>query len=138
MLKKKSINFILLVIGLCLVSVSLFLKLEEMKSVEGIMIGLGAGLIGMSIANIYMRHLEERNPEISEQNNIELKDERNIMIRNKAKAKAADVTQWLIMGIAYITIIINAPLWVTVLTVAVFLIYNVAGVYYMNKYQKEM
>ena len=60
------------------------------------------------------------------------------MIRNKAKAKVGDITQWLIMGIAYITIVIDAPLWVTLVVVGVFLLKNALEVYFMNKFQKEL
>lgn len=60
------------------------------------------------------------------------------MIRNKAKAKVGDIIQWLIMGIAYITIVIDAPLWVTLVVVGVFLLKNVLEVYFMNKFQKEL
>ena len=42
---------------------------------------------------------------------IELQDERNILIRQKAKAKSADIIQWLMMIIAYFAIFANAPLW---------------------------
>lgn len=60
------------------------------------------------------------------------------MIRNKAKAKVGDIIQWLIMGIAYITIVIDAPLWVTLVVVGVFLLKNVLEVYFMNRFQKEL
>jgi len=42
------------------------------------------------------------------------------------------------MVIVYITIIISAPLWVTLVVVAVFLAYTIIAMYFMNKYQKEM
>lgn len=138
MLKKKSFYFFTMFIGICLIGVSLALRSEELKSISGVLIGVGAGLFGVSIVNLYMKKLEEKNPDIKKQNQIDLKDERNITIRNRAKAKAGDITQWLIMGIAYITILINAELWVTLVVVGVFLMYNVLGLYFTNKYQQVM
>ncbi len=118
MLKKKSFYIATLVLAICLIVVSPFLRGEELKSISGICIGIGAGLLGMSIANLLMKRMEENNPEMMKQSEIEFKDERNTLIRYKAKAKTADIIQWCIMGVAYITILINAPLWVTLVTVA--------------------
>ncbi|MNN71685.1 hypothetical protein D3C81_1876440 [compost metagenome] len=79
-----------------------------------------------------------RNPDIEKQAAIDYHDERNMIIRNQAKAKAGDLTQWLIMAIAYITILISAPLWVTLAVVIVFLIYHFMSSYLIFKYQKNM
>ncbi|GMQ57744.1 hypothetical protein AN1V17_21390 [Vallitalea sediminicola] len=138
MLKKKLFYIVTLILGIILIGVSFFFKGEELKSISGMCMGIGSGLFGMSVANIFMKNLEQKNPEKMKLNEIEFKDERNTMIRYRAKAKAGDISQWFIMGIAYLTIIINAPLWVTLATVCVFLLYNVIGVYLMAKYQKEM
>ncbi len=138
MLKKKSFYISTLILGLTLIGVSFLFKGEDLKSISGVLIGIGAGLFGMSIANILMKNLEQKSPKKMKLNEIEFKDERNTIIRNRAKAKAGDIIQWFIMGIAYLTIIINAPLWVTLATVCVFLLYNILGVYLMTKYQKEM
>lgn len=138
MLKKKKFYMVTLIIGIVLIGVSYLFKGEDLKSISGVLIGIGSGLFGMSIANILMKNLEQKNPNMMKQNEIEFKDERNTIIRYRAKAKAADIIQWFIMGIAYLTIIINAPLWVTLATVCVFLLYNILGVYFMTKYQKEM
>ncbi len=138
MLKKKSVYVITLILGIILICASFLFKGDELKTVSGVLIGIGTGLFGMSLANLYMKHFEKKNPEVMKQNEIEFKDERNTVIRNKAKAMAGDITQWFIMAIAYVTIIINAPLWVTLATVCVFILYNILGVYFMKKYQKEM
>lgn len=135
---KRSFYFATLITGICCIIASLFFKSEEVKLISGLLIGIGAGLSGMSVANLVMKHLERKNPELEKQAEIEYKDERNTMIRNRAKAKAGNITQWLIMGIAYITIIVSTPLWVTLTVIVVFLIYNAIVIYLMNKYQKEM
>lgn len=116
----------------------IFLKGEVAKSISGICIGIGAGLFGMSISNLWLINFNQKHPDELKQSQIEFSDERNTMIRNKAKAKAADIIQWFIMGIAYITIMINAPLWVTLTIVGVFLLKYVFELYFMNKYQKEL
>lgn len=138
MLKKKSFYIITLILGIALIGVSFLFKGEDLKTISGLAIGIGSGLFGMSIANIIMKNLEQKDPEGMKQKEIEFKDERNTIIRYRAKAKAADIIQWFIMGIAYLTIIISAPLWVTLTTICVFLLYNILSIYLMNKFQKEM
>ena len=138
MLKKWSFYILMLIIGICCIGTSFFFNDATMKPVAGSLIGIGAGLIGMSLANLVMKQMERKNPTLEKQSQIDYYDERNTMIRNRAKAKAGDITQWLIMGIAYITILISAPLWVTLVVVIVFLIYHFIGLYLINKYQKEM
>lgn len=138
MLKKTSYYVICLIVGLCLVAISFILKDSDFSKIAGIFIGLGAGLIGMSIANLYMKRIEKKNPDATKQNEIDFKDERNTMIRYKAKAKAGDIIQWFIMGITYVMILIDAPLWLILCTTAVFLLYAILAIYYMSKYQKEM
>ena len=83
-------------------------------------------------------HLEKTDPEIAKQNEIEYADERNTMIRNMAKAKAGDMIQWFIMGIAYITILTGTPLWVTLAVVGVFLLRYILELYFTGMYQKKM
>lgn len=138
MLKKRSLYLVMLIIGICCIGASFIFNDATMKPVAGSLIGIGAGLMGISIANLIMKHMERKNPELEKQSQIDYNDERNTMIRNRAKAEAGDITQWLIMGVAYITILISAPLWVTLAVVIVFLIYHFIGIYLMNKYQKEM
>jgi hypothetical protein len=110
----------------------------ELNSHAGILLGTGAGVIGASIAKLYFISLEKKNPDMIKENEIELQDERNVLIRQRAKAKSADITQWLIMIIAYLEIFVNAPLWIILLTVGIFVLYNIIQIYYINKFNKEM
>ncbi|MDF2800843.1 MAG: hypothetical protein K0S61_746 [Anaerocolumna sp.] len=136
--KKTNFFIAMLFLGICCIIISLFIHSDDNKAISGILIGIGTGFVGMSIANFVNIHMENKNPEYKKQSRIDLDDERNILIRNRSKAKAGDITQWLIMIIAYITILISAPLWVTLVVVMVFLLYNILNLYFMSKYQKEM
>lgn len=138
-MNKKSIFYIvMLLLGICCVIISLFIHGEEVKAISGILIGVGSGFVGMSVINFVNIHIENKNPEYKKQSLIDLNDERNTLIRNRSKAKAADITQWFIIVIAYITILISAPLWVTLVVIMVFLLYNFLSIYFMAKYQREM
>ncbi len=138
MKKKAAYYVVMLIFGICCIVASFFFNNEEVKPIAGILIGLGSGFIGLSISNLVMKHIERKDPQLAIHAQIDYYDERNTIIRNRAKAKAGDITQWLIMAIVYITIFISAPLWATLAVVVVFLIYNFIGLYLISKYQKEM
>jgi len=138
MLNRKSFYIIIMVIGISLIATSILFRGEELKTIYGVILGIGVGLFGISAGKLVMKYLEAKNPKMGKQNEIEFKDERNTVIRNRAKSKAADITQWFILGIGYITIIISAPLWVTIVTVSVFLLYTILWIFFTIKYQKIM
>jgi len=138
MLRKKSFYLTTLVLGFVLVVAGFLLKEMVVKSIAGVMFGVGAGLFGMSLANLYMKALEDKNPEIKRQNEIEAFDERNTAIRNRAKAKSADIIQWFIIVLGYLTILIDAALWVTLSTVVVFALYHVLSAHFTKRFQREM
>ena len=135
-MQKKSMFYISgIIISVIMIILSQFV---ELNSHSGILLGTGAGIIGASIAKLYTINLEKKNPDMIKENEIELQDERNVLIRQRAKAKSADITQWLIMIIAYLEIFVNAPLWIILLTVGIFVLYNIIQIYYINKFNKEM
>ena len=135
-MQRKSMFYIsALIISIIMIILSQFV---ELNSLSGILLGTGAGVFGANIAKLYSINLEKKNPDIIKENEIELKDERNVLILQKAKAKSADITQWLIMLVAYLEILVNAPLWITLVTIGIFVLYNIIQIYYVNKFNKEM
>ena len=135
-MQKKSMFYITaIIISVIMIILSQFV---ELNSHSGILLGTGAGVLGANIAKLYFISLEKKNPDIIKENEIELKDERNVLILQKAKAKSADITQWLIMLVAYLEILVNAHLWITLVTIGIFVLYNIIQIYYVNKFNKEM
>ena len=126
MQKKSTFYIMAITISVLMIFLSQFV---ELNSHSGILLGTGAGVIGASIAKLYIINLEKKNPDMIKENEIELQDERNVLIRQRAKAKSADIMQWLIMLIAYLTIFVNAPLLITLLTVCIFVLYNIIQIY---------
>ncbi len=135
MQKKSRFYTMAIIMSVIMIILSQFV---ELNSHSGILLGTGAGVIGASISKLYFINLEKKNPEIIKENEIELQDERNVLIRQRAKAKSADITQWLIMLVAYLEIFVNAPLWIILVTVGIFVLYNIIQIYYINKFNKEM
>jgi len=138
MFKKTYPYVIALVLGLVMVALSFMFNGEEQKVISGILIGIGAGLFGMGTANLIMKRYEKRNPSVVRQSEIEYKDERNTIIRNKARAMAGNIIHWLFVAIAFVAIIIGAPLWLTLGAYGLFLLYDVLTFIFMHRYQKQM
>lgn len=137
MLSKKS-NIILTIIGLILLIAGFILRVNSPKELHSSMVALGISLAGVGLAELFYKKVESKNPDLEYKNKVEFEDERNTMIRNKAKARAGDIVQWMIIGIAYITMLMGTSLWITLGIVLVFLSYNFIGLYLMDRYQKKM
>jgi len=138
-MKNKKILFIGLgLLGLVMIATSIFFESQLSDNISGIMLGLGSGLVGLTAANFYMMRRRQVSPDLVKQEEIEFKDERNTLIRYRAKALAGDILQWTIMILAFFCILTNQSLWMTLLAVGLFLSYNVWGLYFMWKFQKEM
>lgn len=138
MLKKTYIYVITLVLGAVLAALGFLLTDIAAKALCGVLIGVGAGLFGMSVANLIMKRYEKKNPSVARQSQIEMSDERSVMIRVKARAASANIVQWFIIGLAYVMILIDAPLWGTLCAVGVYMLYHILSFVFMNRYQKQM
>jgi uncharacterized ion transporter superfamily protein YfcC len=133
--KKMSLYIVSAILALCLLIAGFFV---DIKKISGIMIGIGAGVFSCNISLIFNLLYMQKHPEHQKQSAIELKDERNIMIRNQAKAKAADIMQWVVVALTYVTILISSPLWFTLLVVMLVPAYYLIVMVYTNKYQREL
>ena len=104
----------------------------------GAAIGVGAGLFGFGISKFMVGRWEEKNPEVFKQKIIEEKDERNQMIKNKSQAISGEVIHWALMLGAWISIFFDAPLWITLAFVGVFLLKTALDIVFTAYYQKRM
>lgn len=137
MLKKTSFYVFKLLLGIGLIGTS-FLFWAKDKNISAVLIGIGATLFGSSLYYLMIKNFQQKQPEIKKQNEIDFNDERNKMIQNRSKARAADIIQWFILGLAYVMILFDYPLWLFGITVGIFLLYNLVSIYFVVKYQKEM
>ncbi len=137
-MNKKTLYGALLIAGAVLIGLSFLFPAEAQKSVRGVMLGIGAGLMGMSVSNLAMIRHMEKHPQLAKEAEIESKDERNVMLRAKARASAANVLQWFIIAFAFVMILTDAPLGYTLGAVGVYLAYHVLSIIFMSRYQKEI
>ncbi len=104
----------------------------------GAAIGVGAGLFGFGLSKYLFSRWEEKDPELMKQNAIEARDERNLLIRSKAQAVSGEILHWLLMAGAWVAIFLDAPLWITLSLVGVFLLKTVVDFVFIAYYQRKM
>lgn len=133
-------NYVSMAIGVCFfIALSVYVLAAKVNGgVIGVLLGIGISFLLTGLLNIIINKIQSRKPETIRQNYIEYKDERNVMIRYRAKAKAGDISQWFIMGIAYLLILTDAPLWIILVCVGAFLMNFILYLIFMSKYSKEM
>ena len=69
---------------------------------------------------------------------IESNDERNVIIKYRAKAAAGEVLQWIVLATSWVAIFFDAPLWTILASVGIFLFKTILEMCLMARYQKEM
>ena len=131
----------------CILGILLALVLEfigtssgpgSFRRVGGVCIGLGAALFSLCINRLYRLSYEKEFPELVHQEKSEYQDERNSLIRNRAKAKSADIIQWVIFAIACMVFFADGPLWITLSLIGAYALRYCLEWYYLGRYQKEM
>ena len=137
-MKKSVLYGIFLLCGIALMALSLVLEGHISDSVGGTMMGVGAGALGYCGSNLMILRRTQKDPAAMRRAEIEAKDERNVAIRRRAQAVSGEVLQWAVMGAAFLSIGLDAPLWVTLAAVGVFLAKCVLELWLMVRYQREM
>ena len=130
-------GFVMMISGLVL-AISLPDAQDIMLTLPYICVGVGAGIFGGNFGAAISNHLLKKHPNLAKQKEIDTKDERNIAISNKAKAKAFDL-----MLISYSALILafalmRVDMYVILTFAATYLFVVFSMVYYINKYHKEM
>ena len=106
-----AVGFILFAAGLVLIKFS--------QNVEGILrtlpyicVGIGAGVFGHNLGELMKNLAVRKDPQAARQIEIEAKDERNIAISNKAKAKAYDFMLTIFSALMLVFAIMQVEIYV--------------------------
>lgn len=93
----------------------------------------------MSIACLFNINFEKKNPDQAKAIAVEYADERNTIIRNRAKSKAADIIQvTTLIIISLFAILLDGPTWIIIVLCLFFIMYQGLILIFMNKYNQEM
>lgn len=138
-MNKKSLFFLVIgIFGIALIVSAIVLDGKVSDAVDGTLTGVGAGLTGLGISMWRFFRREKKDPAKWKQYEIESKDERNVIIKFRAKAIAGEVLQWMVLVAAWVAVFLDAPLWVMLAAVGIFLFKTVLEMCLMVRYQKEM
>lgn len=103
-----------------------------------LLIGIGSGIFGQNIGSALNIHAMKKSPQLAKQHEIAEKDERNIAIITKAKAKAFDL-MIIAFGVLLMVFALIQPDWKVILTFVVTYVFVIfSKTYFVVKYQKEM
>lgn len=109
-----------------------------MQALPYIFIGIGAGVFGQNLGTAFNIRAMQKDPQLAKQKKIDEEDERNIAIRNKAKAKAYDLMV-MAFGALMMAFALMEVNWVVIVSfVAVYLFVVFSNVYFVSRYNKEM
>ncbi len=130
-------GFVLFAAGLVLIKV-----IEEPQGVmlplPYVMIGVGCGAFGYGMGEKISQRVAKKHPEVAKQAGIEARDERNIAIANRAKAKAYDIMVHVLSALLLSFALMGAEIAQVLLLAFAYLLIICCNVYFLAKYQKEM
>lgn len=141
---KKTKNYIMTVLGIVLVLLGLyFIKSvdnpkEFLLALPYVCIGVGCGAFGYGMGNLVSDKAIQNYPDIKRQKEIEEKDERNIAISSRAKAKAYDIMTFVFGALMVSFALMGVDMIPILLFVFTYLFIQGYAIYYRCKYEKEM
>lgn len=138
MRRKTKAYLALAVGGLAVLAAAVLLRTRVADLLHGVLTGAGCGVSALGLSRFLGCRVEETHPAYQKANEIEQTDERNIAIRRRARALSGTILQWLIMTTAWIAILLDAPLWVTLALVGAFLTKTLLETILTVHYQKVM
>lgn len=143
-MNKKLIDYSMVIIGILLLVGGLVL-IKLIETPQGIFIalpymciGVGCGIFGHGMGNLINSRIMSNHPDLKKQMEIEQKDERNISIKNSAKAKAYDMMIFVFGALMICFALMNVDMMVILMLVSCYLFVVGYSIYYRVKYEKEM
>lgn len=109
-----------------------------MRALPYVLIGIGCGIFAQGMGNLISRKALKGHPDIEKQMEIERKDERNIAISNRAKAKAYDLMVYVFGALLFSFALMGVGMAPILLLDIAYLFVIGYGVFYRCKYDKEM
>lgn len=123
--------------GLILIIIGLFVRDIPEKPVLSVLLRIGIVLFAVGFMSLVNRLVEKKSTDLAVQRGEALSEEHIMAVRHRAKSLASDISQWLLVGVAYLTILFGAPFWATLSIVGVFvvckLLYLLLTLYYQKK-----
>jgi hypothetical protein len=136
-------GLLLLMVGLLLFACGIWLVRTETNPVGNvialpyILIGLGCGMFGHGVGNIVEVLVKRKYPELRKMDEINAKDERNIMVSSRAKSKAFDMMGYVYAALLLAFALMGTSFTVLIPMVVVYLFVNGYSIYWRVRFEKE-
>ena len=113
---------------------------EKLKSISGLMIGLGAAVFCLGIGNLIGAFIMSKaeNEQITRRKNIVVNDERNIRIREKVGAKINKITIYFLSAVVLALGFMGADVIFIIMISSVFVLELVLAIVLTDYYSKKM
>ena len=141
---KRNYQIVWLLLGLALALLGLFwVKTWQvpqgiLRTLPYVCIGLGCGLFGQGVGSLYNRHVMRCYPDVAQRQQVEVNDERNIALTNRAKAKGYDCMTVVFGALMVAFALMGAAFTFIVPLVVAYLFVVGSAVYYRIRFEKEM
>ena len=136
---KKKLYTFLLAASLCLVGAAFLLRNSGLPyRVNAALFGMATTLSCIGAPRLLALWSEAASPSEARRNRIESGDERNTALRNRSKALSGDLLQWSLPGLFWLSVGLDAPLWVTAAAGGLFMAKSVLEAVLLSRFQKEL
>ncbi|WP_051280446.1 hypothetical protein [Anaerovorax odorimutans] len=127
-------------IGLLMLILGLYMeKYMNTPDLLGAVIGaLGIILLQLSVTNTSEVLLKSKYPEVNEKKNREMRDERNMIIRQKAAEKTNYAMLLVYSFIIFTLLIMDVELYIMLLMAAAMAAHGGLSIFFYNYYEKKM
>lgn len=140
---KKFIHILVALAGVVLTALGLYLAktvqdpVGIMKTLPFLCIGVGCGAFGHGLGELVRGWAVKKDPDLSRQMEIDAKDERNVMLSNRAKAKGYDMMTYVFAALMLAYALMGASFEIILPFVAAYLFVHGVAVYHRVKAEKE-
>lgn len=140
---KHTKNILVTIIGICLYGAGLyFMKSIEipigiMKTLPYILVGIGCGAFGYGIGEVLSKAAADKNPDLAKKMNIQMMDERNIMIEHMSKAKGYDMMTFVFAGLLLAYALMNVSFVIIIPFAIAYLFIHLYSVTFRIKSSKK-
>jgi len=102
------------------------------------LLGVGVGAFFGGLSGVLGNRILKNNPDLAKQKEIEVNDERNNAIANKAKARTFDLTWPIFVALIIFITLMQVEAIVILVFVGVFVLMVFLFLFFLIKYNKEM
>ena len=127
-----------IVAGLILVIAGVILFIREINGFAGACFSGGWILFMLSSGYLMNRRIELKHPEIARRKNIEVNDERNTFIREKAGSKTFWILQWILLLATILISATGTELYITLTMSGIIVLSTVVYWTLVSVYQKQL